>query len=336
VIGGFTLVELLAAIAIIGLLAAMLVPAVQSARETARRSACANHLRQLGLALHQYESIVGSFPPFRTMSVLPYFGSTSPYIVNDISVQTVLLPQIEQKPLYDSINFSIPCFLEPAPPYYPQNGTAAHVFIDVFLCPSDTLTAQQVYGPISYRANAGVCGDCAMGPFSTPIAQSSGLTSGLFTLRGVSPAAVGDGLSNTLAFAEKLVGTPNGSEFDPRRDWLDVSGQPPAGTALTVSQWIQLCEQPFLRKPGFGTSGSSWLLGDNAATLFYVAAPPNPTVGDCATHLSGVFSAGGMHPQGVNASMADGSVRFVGQSIEVGVWRALGTRAGGELISTPY
>ena len=270
------------------------------------------------------------------MSVLPYFASKPPYIVNDVSSQTALLFNLEQRPLYDSINFSIPCFLDPVLPDYPQNATTARVFVDVFLCPSDTLISQQAYGPVSYRANAGLCGDMRYGIGVDVSYSSEGISSGVFTTRGATPAAVVDGLSNTLAFAEKLVGTPGGGTFDTRRDWLDVSGQTISGMALTASEWIEVCEHPFLRRPGFGTSGSSWLLGDNAATLFYVAAPPNSKVTDCGTHISGVFSAGGMHPGGVNVSMADGSVRFVSEGIEVGVSRALGTRSGGELISAPY
>jgi prepilin-type processing-associated H-X9-DG protein len=108
------------------------------------------------------------------------------------------------------------------------------------------------------------------------------------------------------------------------------------GSTLTVSQWIRECEHPFLQQPGSSPSGNSWLLGVNVATLFYVAAPPNPPVADCATHVAGVLSAGSLHPGGVNVSMTDGSVRFVGNSIAVDVWRALGTRAGSEVISATY
>ncbi len=322
---GMTLIELLVVIAIIGLLVGLLLPAVQSAREAARKSSCADHLRQIGLALQQYQSIDGSFPPYRLMSVLPYTPKGGPLIVSDTSAQTALLPHLDQGPLYSSINFSAPFFSTPVPQGYPQNETAARVFLDVFLCPSDPLTAQQTYGPVNYRANAGSCGQCT---------SPGGVDSGLFTTRGAAPAAVMDGLSNTLGFAEKLVGTPEGGAFDPRRDWTDMLGLPLQGAYLTPSLWVQLCEQPLLINPGRGPSGSSWLLADNAATLFYVAAPPNPRLTDCATHVSGVLSAGSLHPGGVNILMADGSVRFLAQGVDVAVWRALGTRAGGELISS--
>ncbi len=102
------------------------------------------------------------------------------------------------------------------------------------------------------------------------------------------------------------------------------------GGTLSVSQWLQLCRDPFFKTPGVGPSGSSWLLADPAATLFFVAAPPNPPVTDCATNVAGVHSAGSLHPGGVNVSMGDGSVRFVRQSIDVGAlvrWApALGAR----------
>lgn len=327
VIPGYTIVELLVVIAIIGLLAALLLPAVQYAREAARRASCSNNLRQLGLALYQYQSSVGTFPPYWIHSLLPFYSTHSPYIVNQVSAQTMLLPQLDQRPLYDSINFSAPCSLFPITTEHSENETAARVVVGVFLCPSDSLTAAQAFGPISYRANAGPCGACA---------SPQGMSGGLFTTRGATTASVADGLSNTLGFAEKLVGSPDGSPFDPRRDWYNVSGQPPQTTLLTPTRWVEYCADLFLQVPGFGPSGGSWLVGDDASNLFFAAAPPNPPLTDCATHLAGVLSASSTHPGGVNVSMADGSVRFVSQTINAQVWRALGTRAGGEVISASY
>ena len=211
---GFTLVEVLVVIAIIGLVVALALPAVQSAREAARRAICINHLGQLGLALQQYQSQVGSFPPFRLMSVLPYYGSSPPYTVNCVSAQSQLLPGLEQGPLYNAINFSVPCFLDPATEDHPENGTAARVLLDVFVCPSDTLTREQRFGPINYRANAGPCGDCEELPPPTSASVVEALGRGLFSGDGATLAAVADGLSNTLAFAEKLVGTPSEKTFD--------------------------------------------------------------------------------------------------------------------------
>ena len=326
---GFTLVELLTVIARIGLLTGLLLPAVQSAREAARRASCSNHLRQLGLALHQYQSAVGSFPPIRMMSVLRYYRSTSPYLVSDISPQTALLNQLEEGPLYNSINFSIPTgvFL-PVTPEYQGNETAARTIVDVFLCPSDWLTDRHLYGPVNYRANGGLCGECEMGPSLSP--------NGLFTLSGARPAEISDGLSNTISFAEKLVGTTSGSAFNPRRDWFDVSGLPYISPDLSVSSWIQVCERPFIIKPGFGPSGGSWLLGDNVASRFYFAAPPNASATDCTNRIAGVLSASSLHYGGVNVSIADGSVRFIVQSIDINLWRSLGSRSGGEVMSAIY
>ncbi len=324
---GLTLIELLVVIAIIGLLVGIALPAVQSAREAARRSTCSSHLRQLGLALHEYQSAVGSFPPFELRSYLPYYSSP-PHTVNAsiTSAQTALLPYLEQASVYHSINFLVPLVEIPSSRIYTENETVSRVVLDLFLCPSDSLTGRQVYGPINYRANAGTCGRCATG----------WIDSGLFTTRGAAPAAVTDGLSNTLGFAEKLVGTPEGGPFDPKRDWIYILNLDGNGSNLTLSQWTETCEHPFVRDPGSVPSGGSWLVGQNTSTLLYAGAPPNPLLTDCTSGTAGVLSAGSLHPGGVNVSMADGSVRFVRNGIAIDVWRALGTRTGGEIFSASY
>ncbi len=325
---GFTLIELLVILFVVGILAALILPAVQSARESARRAGCLNNIRQLALALTHYQTEVGVFPPYRLISVLPYYSITSPYIVNDVSPQAMLLPALELRTLYDSINFSVPLSLFPVTPQHSENETAARTVVEAFLCPSDGLARAQPFAPISYRANNGPCGDCAPAP---GLPMTLGLGSGLFTTRGATPAEMRDGLSQTVSFAEKLVGSLDDA-FDGSRDWYNVSGQPAQGAAFTPSQWVGYCDSDFPRVPGVGKSGASWLVGDDAATLFFAAAAPNASSADCATHLAGVLTARSHHPGGVNASMADGSARFVKSSISVDVWRALSTRAGGEVL----
>jgi prepilin-type processing-associated H-X9-DG protein len=246
------------------------------------------------------------------------------------SAHAMLLPYIEQPALFNSVNFSMPCFLVPASPAFPQNGTAAHTALALFLCPSDGLTASGDFAPISYRVNGGLCGDCQPGVGARPTWLEDG--GGAFTNIGTRPSDFTDGLSTTLAFSEKLVGSVGGVSFDPRRDWLDVSGFYWVDE-LTVDGWIQVCDKPFLARRGTERAGSSWLLGGVMATQFYTGGTPNRSGPDCGLeHDAGIFSAGSLHPGGVNAAMADGSVRFVRQSVSPATWRAMGTRAGSEVI----
>lgn len=323
-----TLIEMLVVISIIGLLIAIALPAVQSAREAARRAQCVNNLKQIGLALHNYESARGSFPPLR-ISKPSSFRVGGYSLIGNYSAPARLLPYLEEPALFDSINFSMPCMVVPALPAFPQNSTAARTVLAQFLCPSDGLAPSGDFAPISYRINGGLCGVCE--PYVTPHVEDSG---GAFNQKGTRASDFRDGLSNTLALSEKLVGSLGGTSFDGRRDWIDIDGLY-FPREMTVDRLIQICDDPFLRRPGTERAGGSWLLGAVMSTQFYTAGTPNHRATDCGMELdAGVFSAASFHPGGVNAAMADGSVRFVRQTVSLATWRAIGSRAGGEVITS--
>lgn len=203
--------------------------------------------------------------------------------------------------------------------------TVATQVVDTFLCPSDWGAAPTPYGPSNYRANAGICGYC-----------TTGIEDGAFTYTGTAPAAFEDGLSTTLAFSEKLVGGVNPESFAPNRDWINAFG---VRDHISADEWMSYCGQRSLaadRNAMAFDAGRTWMLGGAIYTEFLVSAPPNSQVPDCgrrATVGIGVFAARSLHPGGVNAAMADGSVRFFQNGIDVRIWRALGTRRGGEAVS---
>jgi prepilin-type processing-associated H-X9-DG protein len=236
-----------------------------------------------------------------------------------------ILPGLDQTSLYNGINFSNP-FQDPYM-YDGQSGavnnaTVMATSLAVFLCPSDGYETSANTGLANYRASIGftVCwvGDSGFG-------QSS--TSGPF---GVDPSAVTDGLSNTAALSEKLVGKLSDPQFDARRYYARGYIIP-----YDIIQSIDACSKKTETSSGFfTTSGLSWFVGTLAHTEYSHGFPPNPADSDCL--LRGVnppmaiASARSNHPGGVNLGMADGSVRFVNDGIARSTWAALGSRAGGD------
>jgi prepilin-type N-terminal cleavage/methylation domain-containing protein/prepilin-type processing-associated H-X9-DG protein len=312
----FTVIELLVVIGIIGLVVSLTLPAVQSSREAARRASCVNHLKQIGLAVQNYESDVGCFPPWMTWRAPLGPGA---------SAHSMLLPHLEQASLYNAINFQVPPMgigsLAPGQP----NHTAAVQVVETFVCPSDALAGVQPYGSNNYRVNTGLCGLCP-----SPTGE---YYDGAFTPRGTRPAEFTDGLSNTLAVSEKLVSGLGA--YDPARDWLALDPRylPDQGL-LPWSEWLAVCssQTTITRTPD--AAGATWLIGGAWFTSFFSGAPPNTSIPDCGVSYNlgtGVFAARSAHPGGVNAALADGSVRFVSSGIDPNIWRALGTRRGGEL-----
>jgi prepilin-type processing-associated H-X9-DG protein len=142
-----------------------------------------------------------------------------------------------------------------------------------------------------------------------------------------------DGLSNTLAFSEKPVGSGMTGSYDPFRDWVFRSWD---DGLLTMDQWIDACSQ-IVPDDTRLDAGGSWMIPGAIYSHFFASAPPGTRIPDCGSTNPnmgiGVFAARSYHPGGVNAAMADGSVRWFSSATHVKTWRSLGTRAGGEVVS---
>ena len=301
-----TLIELLVVVSVIGLLIALLLPAVQSAREAARRAQCANNLKQLGLALHNYEAAEGSFP-------------SKEYT----SAQSRMLPYLEQAPLYDAINFDR-CHLADTDEWG-SNETAYQTKVATFLCPSDEIDPVRDAG-INYPGNYGVGFDDGSNP------KDNGLIRRRFgdTVR---IASITDGTSNTAAFAEWCLGRYQ-SGRDPLRT---VFSAPVARSARNdFDRFSEACRHIDRRNAElYPTSkGDNWLEPAPGRTLYNHTLPVNGNSCKSAVAFAmAAWTAGSEHPGGAHVAFADGHVNFVRRGVETAVWHALGSRDGGEVAS---
>jgi prepilin-type N-terminal cleavage/methylation domain-containing protein/prepilin-type processing-associated H-X9-DG protein len=329
---GFTLIEVLVVCSVIGLLTALLLPAVQSSRESARRAQCINNLKQIGLALHNYQESNKSFPlNWRNPRVDPVRGH--PWYIGGrpYSALTRLLPYLEQRALYASINFEVETFPsdDRSTFPFPQNTTAYETRLAVFLCPSDGSSTPTRHG-CNYRGNYGI------GPSISPVWEHRDSGNGFYTFPGVlGPQSFPDGLSHTAAYSERLRGTgAAGSGVAPARDFGNLLVMPGCDTgdadhALSCCRLASTRNFPFNRTAGF-----TWFYGDYGCTAYNHAQEPNGRIPDAISDPQGgaIVTARSLHPGGVNTLMGDGSVRFIRESIERKVWRGLGTRNGDELV----
>jgi prepilin-type N-terminal cleavage/methylation domain-containing protein/prepilin-type processing-associated H-X9-DG protein len=345
---GFTLIELLVVVSIIGILVALVLPAVQSAREASRRALCSNNLKQIGIALQSYESAFASLPPGRMMTYDPRFAGSNPpctSVLVEKSLFLHIMPQLDQSPLFNAINQSLTIFGY-------ENQTARGAAHSTFACPSDP-DAGMVRGGYSlplysyglarpdetylvyYASYSGIYGSCYVSAIPradnncsvTPsvLAQANG---GFNDVSPIRLQSFSDGLSLTAFVTERAL--------SPLKDISDANG-------------------PAYDRFGWLIAGN-W--GDSLATSFY---PPNMyRKVSLDGNVSQYFAASSLHPGGLNVLMGDGSVRFVRDSIQTwpydpmsgvptgssqgaqgawvnlppsGVWQALSTRNGGEIVA---
>jgi prepilin-type N-terminal cleavage/methylation domain-containing protein/prepilin-type processing-associated H-X9-DG protein len=322
---GFTLVELLVVIAIVGLLVALLLPAIQASRERARRSSCTNNLRQIGAAAHNFHAARGRFPvgaESREYALRP----ANPWTFYRWSSLAHLTPFLEEANVHDALNLKVPLYTSITSTPSAENARGVALMVPLFLCPSDH--GQRVspnFGPTNYAACAG-SGSAGGSPHDAD---------GVFYVNSkTSMRQITDGASRTALFCESLLGYPEGGPLarDIERDYKFVLGSP-----LTDA----ICNGT----PQWNISngrGFSWASGEFRCTLYNHFYPPNQSSPDCiGVQLGGGLpavytpfgwrAARSLHPGGVNLLLADGSARFVQDAIDDAAWRALSTRDGSEV-----
>ncbi len=334
---GFTLVELLVVIAIIGILVALLLPAVQAAREAARRSSCRNNLKQLALAIHNYQVTTGVFPPsFCFMHPIPTTAAEQTGGGN-WSAQARILPFIEQVTIHNHIDFKRDYNAAALP-----DGTKVRTLrIGPYLCPDEINDVQRMgasgpeHYPLSYGVNLGVW-------FVYDPVTNRGGEGAFFPNSRLSPADFRDGMSNTLCAAEVKAYTPymrNAALPDPTL---------PLDPTLVGSLGGEAKLGPELMK---NTGHTEWPDGRSHQTGFTTVFTPNTiaahSVGgkeydiDWTNQQEGksatvktyaAVTARSFHTGAVNVALMDGSVTGIADQIDLSVWRALSTRAGGEIV----
>ncbi len=334
---GFTLIELLVVIAIIAVLVALLLPAVQQAREAARRSQCKNNLKQIGLAIHNY---------LETHSVFPIaigWSSVTQDRQGAFSDKVMMLPFLDQAPAYNLVNFS----------NYPwdSNGWFGNSNIQsmsqrlpVFICPSEPNRTKGGAANFNYAINHGIepFPWVNLGPGHNGFAAVFGeAQNGTNPDQGpISAGSVIDGLSNTAAYSEITVDP--GQPYNPRwsvHDWTWAGGGQGALVNRNICNSYTIANAIFNTDPGrTGMKGSSWGWGWGGvgATYTHTMGPNekachNAPVEDWSG--SNMFASQSAHTGGVQTCMGDGSVRFISQNINWNTWVAIGSRAGGEIVS---
>ena len=352
---GFTLIELLVVIAIIAVLIALLLPAVQQAREAARRAQCKNNLKQLGLAIHNYDSTYSCFPPAGTRDV-------------DFSVQARLLPYVEQQNLQNQLDFTQAAFSGgfaakiPNPLFVQAFATP----IPLFLCPSDPApSVTQVnasgtlysYGGLNYMASYGSNKQTnndfhqrTDGPFyQYSSVRFRDFTDGTSNTVVMSETVRSQGDDETIAagtlpqfpYRKTLNGSSGLSSAVTPIQGLDVTGAPWSGFVNSNNKvsnpdlnavWASLNQWRGGTSPALRGRGTSWAFTGAINSMTNGYTPPNSRVPDIVTHWTGYFGPRSWHTGGANVLLGDGAVRFLSDSIDVNLHRSLHSTSGGEVV----
>ncbi len=363
---GFTLIELLVVIAIIAVLISLLLPAVQAAREAARRSQCINNMKQIGLAMHNYHTAYDSFPMGVSASKSTWnagkcgVGACGQVTWDGWSVHGMLLPYLEQTAVYNAINFSFDPLVCNSGQF---QSTALYTSIPGFLCPSDSNNGPKLGYINNYYGSIGT---------TIGVVQNYGQNStGIFSyqqpygLRDIT-----DGSGNTVAFGEALVGNGlnqgrGGGPQGYKGNGVAIAGYCwnydassnanyylQTGLPACNAGWSSIVTSGSNSNATLGVNrGQYWGWGAEAMTLFNTIVPPNSSDyqwsfcrGGCngccggspcalADH-SEIANSNSNHPGGANILFGDGHVQFIKGSIGIKVWWSLGTKANGEIIGS--
>lgn len=314
---GFTIIEFLVVISIIGVLTTLFLPAVMEAREAARRTVCISRLRQIGLALHSYESMTGVYPPVT-------YGVSSEGRYDAFSPYARILPHLELTDVYRRIHWTA------HGTNVSEMITGPFPSISEILCPSD---GGSFSGSTSFGFSMGALPAAfpAIHPLPTELQRLTGAFNGLVTLR---TSDFRDGLTNTAGISEIRFGT--GGLYDPTRDTalVSISGVPDLVLA-NPNYWTSTCASVVSPVSNSDTQrGRPWIVHE---TLKYNhILPPNSAVIDCASNFDrdrGLLTSRSYHKGRVHTLMMDGHVRPVANSISNKVWWSLGTRMGADTIA---
>lgn len=339
---GFTLVELLVVIAVIGLLMALLLPALQRTRETARRASCTNNLKQLGVATHNFVDARKTLPPGSIAKAYPANANLE-WTLYRWSMLAHVLPYLEETNLRTTLDFSVPLYIAASGnAVSPTNSQAVRTVVPAFLCPSDQgEKVSPSFGPTNYAA----CAGSGVGGGTPGLAATKHMaaeaTDGLFYVNSnVRFTQVVDGLSNTAMLSESILGVPlSGPRHNAQFEYKFVfKGPLTDGMCASAFSWNFNDPRSF-----------SWANGEYRCGLYNHYYAPNSATPDClgsdtvgkaidletrtATRYTpyGWRTARSRHTGGVNVTFADGSVRFVADSVDALVWTAAATRDGHEV-----